>query len=282
MYLYGRKKTLNAKEHEAPEAKFSKDFDNFMGGLNGTDLLDSEPIQINPEFLNPNDNREFINYLNNLETLDEFDNLEEWSDDIDLFMKGLLNPDKLEELWHISKAKKMSDDFQSHQKHQQEHTAQPTAQRDDCATTQTPHASDDVALRARMGLPPTEPTYCALNIPFRLQNLATVYREATTSKILIESEKDLDFLLLIGQEQVSGYPAALATDQTISESEEGKPITSHLTIKRPQRAKPSIGPTTAKNSPTKRERPYSLLMKKKAPRTHLERSTWSPRRRASR
>ena len=51
-----------------------------------------------PEFLDPNDDREFINYLNNLETPNEFDNLEEWSDDIDLFMESLINPDKIEEL----------------------------------------------------------------------------------------------------------------------------------------------------------------------------------------
>ena len=90
-------KTMNAKEHEAPEAKFNKDFDDFMGGLKP---LDSEPIQINPEFLDPNNNREFINYLNNLETPDEFDDLEERSDDIDLFMEDLLNLNKIEELWH--------------------------------------------------------------------------------------------------------------------------------------------------------------------------------------
>ena len=35
---------LNAKKHDAPEAKFNKDFDNFMSGLDNTDPLDSKPI----------------------------------------------------------------------------------------------------------------------------------------------------------------------------------------------------------------------------------------------
>jgi len=37
----------------------------------------------------------------------------EWSDDIDLFMEGLSNPDKLEELWEQSKDKKLWDESQS-------------------------------------------------------------------------------------------------------------------------------------------------------------------------
>jgi len=34
------------------------------------------------------------------------DELADWSHDIDLFMEGLINPDKLEALWEQSKAKK--------------------------------------------------------------------------------------------------------------------------------------------------------------------------------
>jgi len=34
------------------------------------------------------------------------DELADWSHDIDLFTKGLSNPDKLEALWEQSKAKK--------------------------------------------------------------------------------------------------------------------------------------------------------------------------------
>jgi hypothetical protein len=43
------------------------------------------------------------------ETISE-DELAEWSHDIDLFMEGLSNPEKLEALWEQSKAKKLWDD----------------------------------------------------------------------------------------------------------------------------------------------------------------------------
>ena len=57
--------TLNAEEQNTPKAKFNKEFDDCMKGL---EPLGSGPIQINLEFLDPNDDREFINYLNNLTT----------------------------------------------------------------------------------------------------------------------------------------------------------------------------------------------------------------------
>jgi len=41
------------------------------------------------------------------------DKLAEWSNDIDLFMEELANPDKLETLWEQSKAKKLWDDSQN-------------------------------------------------------------------------------------------------------------------------------------------------------------------------
>jgi len=41
------------------------------------------------------------------------DELAEWSSDIDLFMEGLTNPDKLETLWEKSKAKKLWDSSQN-------------------------------------------------------------------------------------------------------------------------------------------------------------------------
>ena len=91
----------------------------------------------------------------------------------------------------------MSDDFQSRQQHQQERAPQTAAQRDDRATTQTPHASSDVALWAKMGLPPPKPTYCTPNIPCGLQNLSTIYQEATVPKTRTKWEKDLDSLLMI-------------------------------------------------------------------------------------
>ena len=65
--------------------------------MNGLELLDSEPVQINPEFLDPNNDREFINFINNLDLPDEFDDLEDLLDDIDLIMESLLHPDKIKE-----------------------------------------------------------------------------------------------------------------------------------------------------------------------------------------
>ena len=64
-------------------------------------------MQINPEFLDPDNDREFINYLKNLDPPNEFDDLDDWMDNVNLFMESLLHPDKIDELWHISKAKRM-------------------------------------------------------------------------------------------------------------------------------------------------------------------------------
>ena len=96
----------------------------------------------------------------------------------------------------------MWDNFQSGLHNQQgpkEHIPRPATQHDNSATSQTLHEFEDLALRAEMGFPPPEPYYCAPTFPFGLQNLATAFWEATKSKILANSEKDLDFLLLIGQ-----------------------------------------------------------------------------------
>ena len=54
-----------------------------------------------------------IDYLNSLDNPDDFDDLDDWSDDIDLFVEGLLNPHMIDELWRKSKAKKMWNNFQS-------------------------------------------------------------------------------------------------------------------------------------------------------------------------
>ena len=153
-------------------------------------------LQINPEFLDPNDDREFINYLKNLEAANEFDDLEDWLDDIDLVMESLIHPNKIEELWHISKAKRMWDDFQSHQQREQQHPQQTTVPHNQRAAVQMEHASVQVAPRTREGLPPPEPRYH----PFGLRNLATISREATISKIPTKSGKDLDSLHPIGHE----------------------------------------------------------------------------------
>ena len=55
----------------------------------------------------------FIDYLDELDGPISKDELVEWSNDIDLFMEGLSNPDKLEGLWEQSKAKKLWDESQS-------------------------------------------------------------------------------------------------------------------------------------------------------------------------
>jgi len=65
------------------------------------------------EFLDPDRDQAFIGYLNMLDGPDSFGDLEEWLDDIDLFLEGLSNPDKIEELWERSQAKKLWDNSQS-------------------------------------------------------------------------------------------------------------------------------------------------------------------------
>ena len=55
----------------------------------------------------------FIKHLEELDELISKDELAEWSNNIDLFMKGLINPDKLKTLWEQSKAKKLWDDSQN-------------------------------------------------------------------------------------------------------------------------------------------------------------------------
>ena len=60
-----------------------------------------------------NRDQAFIEYLDELDGPIPDDELVKWSDDIDLFMDGLSNPDKLEELWEQSKAKKLWDESQS-------------------------------------------------------------------------------------------------------------------------------------------------------------------------
>jgi hypothetical protein len=55
----------------------------------------------------------FIDYLHELDGPISEDELTEWLNDIDLFMEGLSNPDKLEALWEQSKMKKLWDKSQS-------------------------------------------------------------------------------------------------------------------------------------------------------------------------
>jgi hypothetical protein len=60
-----------------------------MSGLDNTDPLNSDYIQISLEFLDPTDDRDFIDYINSLDNPDNFDDLDDWSDDVYLFMEGL-------------------------------------------------------------------------------------------------------------------------------------------------------------------------------------------------
>ena len=100
---------------------------------------------------------------------------------------------------------------------------QPAIQRNNSATRKILHELDDVVLQAEMGLPHPEPYYCTPTFPFGLQNLTTVVREVTELKILIDSKKDLNYILQMAQGQASRDPAAPAIDQIKTESEEGNP-----------------------------------------------------------
>jgi len=51
--------------------------------------------------------QEFINYVDELDDTGSFDDLNDWTDDVNLFMEGLCNPDKIDELWQQSKSKKL-------------------------------------------------------------------------------------------------------------------------------------------------------------------------------
>jgi len=73
-------------------------------------------------------------YLEELDETISKDELAEWSHDIDLFMEGLSNPDKLEALWEHSKSKKLWDD--SHrsldQRLSQHHPTEDSVSIEDC------------------------------------------------------------------------------------------------------------------------------------------------------
>ena len=97
--------TLNAKEYDSADVKFNQDFDEFMSRLDH--LPNNDRIEINPEFLDSVNNREFTDYVKSLDPPDEFDDLDDWTDDVDLFMQGLCNPHKIDELWLQAKAMEM-------------------------------------------------------------------------------------------------------------------------------------------------------------------------------
>jgi hypothetical protein len=69
----------------------------------------------NPWALSPielEQDQAFIRYLEELDKPISEDELADWSNDIDLFMEGLTNPNKLEALWEQSKAKMLWDELQ--------------------------------------------------------------------------------------------------------------------------------------------------------------------------
>ena len=89
--------TLNNKEDDIDET--SPNFDEFLNKLDhqpNTNLIEAER--------DPWD-QELIKYKNSLDPLDEFYDLDDWSDDINLFMKGLSDPLRSDELWLKAKAK---------------------------------------------------------------------------------------------------------------------------------------------------------------------------------
>jgi hypothetical protein len=65
--------------------------------------LESPREDIFPKLSEIDRDQAFIEYLDELDGPIPDDELVEWSDDINLFMEGLSNPDKLEELWENQK-----------------------------------------------------------------------------------------------------------------------------------------------------------------------------------
>ena len=79
-----------------------------------------------PQLRRAGEDQTFIKYLEELDDPISEDELAEWSHDIDLFMEGLTNPDKLETLWEQSKAKKLWVDSQNKSLNQHLSQSHPT------------------------------------------------------------------------------------------------------------------------------------------------------------
>ena len=79
-----------------------------------------------PQLRRAGEDQTFIKYLEELDDPISEDELAEWSHDIDLFMEGLTNPDKLETLWEQSKAKKLWVDSQNKSLNQHLSRSHPT------------------------------------------------------------------------------------------------------------------------------------------------------------
>ena len=85
-------------EHYLRSAEDTFNINTSYGGLSNQWVLNSAELE---------QDQAFIRYLEELEEPISEDELTEWSHDIDLFMEGLINPDKLEALWEQSKAKEL-------------------------------------------------------------------------------------------------------------------------------------------------------------------------------
>ena len=75
--------------------------------LSSNTTLEESPTQWTLNSAELEQDQAFIKYLEQLDEPIPEDELADWSHDIDLFMKGLSNPDKLEALWEQSKAKNL-------------------------------------------------------------------------------------------------------------------------------------------------------------------------------
>ena len=69
-------------------------------------------IEINPKLLDPVNDQELNDYIISLDPPDEFNDLDDWSNDIDIFMQGLCDQLKSDDLWLRAKVKEMWENFQ--------------------------------------------------------------------------------------------------------------------------------------------------------------------------
>ena len=113
----------------------------------------------------------FIDYLDELDGPISDDELAEWSDDLDMFLKGFSNPEKIKELWEQSKVKKLWDESQTR-------SADYTPKKDnqsDAYLANTSHPEDSVSIDEYMArwcntiYQPNSPT--PYNPPGEVKNL---------------------------------------------------------------------------------------------------------------
>ena len=84
------------KTYWKPKEPQTGDLPSGSKGTNNSDpIYDNESTPLPPDWAS---GQEFVEYLEELDGPEGFDDLEEWSDDVNMFMEGLSNPHKLEEL----------------------------------------------------------------------------------------------------------------------------------------------------------------------------------------